>query len=423
MKRSYLYEYLKDSSRIDPSILDLMKCDLDQHIYQYGNHFRYPRENGGDERLIRSLLKGASILYKHIIAKKVDVTKSNVVSNAYFNFNAELASLGYEVYPPSWIIRRNDHKILNDYRTYRQARGIRKKLVKGDFNELLEEPFIKAIGDFIERSKDSYIKHNIRALVLASDMNFMSKLTINIFKELDRPSFIFLHGLPGRYNNIDENRADYLIVWGDRIKEQYVKAGVDGNKIFVSGHPRYKEACRHEPKFGLDNILVITKSISGIQHGDKVILADRGNLLLYLSSVQNVLHQCGVERVRFRPHPSESGIWYTKYLDRDFFHLDTDDIDRSLKNSTLVIGPTSTVLLESMFAGVNYVIYEPIINELDTVNYKPVPPFDGSDSGIPVAKNEADLRHILKTRTKVDPAAITDYVKAPFDSTFMKDII
>ncbi len=293
----------------------------------------------------------------------------------------------------------------------------------GLFVDLIDPSFINQVARFMSTLKRYFANFRINAIFVPNDISFFENLSINVCKQVDIPSFTFLHGLPGRYNNIDENRSDYLIVWGEKIKENYIKAGIDRSKIFVSGHPFYKELAHTSLRFSLDAPLIITKSMSGAQHSDAVVLADRGNSILYLYMVQKVLKKLGINHAKFRPHPSENSQWYLKFIDRNFYQPDHDDLQRSLREASAVIGPSSTVFLESLYSGTNYVCFEPAMNGLDLTNFRTVPPFDGSDERLPVARNEEELELIVKERVGVDLRIFGDYIKMPFDLSFVKSLV
>jgi hypothetical protein len=222
--------------------------------------------------------------------------------------------------------------------------------------------------------------------------------------------------LPTRYNAIDDNRADYLLVWGEKIKECYIRAGVDEKKIFVIGNPGFSVKPNNSLRNSLESILVITNCISPFpENSDKVILQDRGNLLTYLYSIQNVLQRFGVKKVRFRPHPFENSSWYEKNVDNNFFILDRDKLSISLEKTSLVIGSSSTVLLDALAHGVNYIVYEPIVDQLTLKNFRLVPPFDKSDARIVVATNEEELYNNIKSKNIIDPSVIKDYLGNEFN--------
>ena len=130
-----------------------------------------------------------------------------------------------------------------------------------------------------------------------------------------------------------------------------------------------------------------------------------------------------VRRVRLRMHPSESCGWYRRFIDEKFFEPDRADLASSLAASSLVVGPTSTVFLESLLAGVNYLVYEPALKGLDVVNYPLVPPFDGTEPGIPAAYTDEELGRMLDARSGVDPSVLGGYIKTPFDLSAVADIV
>jgi hypothetical protein len=354
---------------------------------------------------------------------KADNSKRNILSNAYFSVNSKLRDLNYNVYAPGWRLTR-DKSMLYDPGIFTKSEKIRTTLRVINFGDIFSGDFNKLIEEYRDELSIYFSKNKISALFVPNDLSFFENLSIKVCKQLKIPTFIFIHGLPGRYNSIDDNRGDYLIVWGNKIKENYIRAGVDPGKIFVSGHPYYKSIENRFIKFSTDNILVVTKSMNGAPPcSNEIYLSDRGNLLLYLFSIENVLKKFGVKSVRFRPHPSENPDWYSKYLNNNFYKLDTNNLHDSIQNSSLVIGPTSTLFLESIYYGVNYVIYEPSVNNIDVMNYPLVSPFEGNDVRIPVAKSEEELSYLMEKKQSVDPAVFAEFIKSPFDISFVQNLI
>ena len=89
----------------------------------------------------------------------------------------------------------------------------------------------------------------------------------------------------------------------------------------------------------------------------------------------------------------------------------------SLNQSSLLIGPTSTMWLNSILEGVNYLIYEPISESGGLV-----PPFDGSDKCVKVAISEDELNKMLEEKYILDLEIIDKYVK-PFNSQIVSNYI
>lgn len=424
MEPFYLLKFLKDNSYLNQFRYDNLRYELDAHLHYYGDHFKYPHEIYGNKskNLFRSYVKYLFLLFK-IIQNRPKTSHENIIlTNAYFSVNEELKKKGYQVFCPIWQMSQ-DTNVLSSLDVFFKSEKIKFKLRYSNFNDLIKADFINEIAQFEDLLTQFFQERKIKALFVPNDMGFFENLSIHICKQIGIPSYIFLHGLPARYNHIDENRSDYLIVWGEKIKDNYIKVGINPNKIFISGHPYYKKQNKTELKFSFENILVVTKSVKGAHHSDGVVLGDRANLILYLYSIEKILKRLGVKSVRFRPHPSENKSWYMKFINNDFFKFDGDNLQQSIQRSTLIIGPTSTVFLESLYYGVNYVVYEPSINNIDLVNCQPVPPFDGSDSKIPVSKDEAELEYMLKNKIMVDLSCFNDYITTPFDISFVKNYL
>ncbi len=443
----YLLDYIRKNIITDEIIFDALKFELDTRIYFYGQQYSNPREKWRinitslfnvkkyfpiPPKMNQLLLRLRAIV--DLRNKKVGTVpnmlgdKNNthtndpkIVSNAFFTANEELKTLGYNVVQPPWVT--HSQNILTNTKLNRVIKIINNVILYGTFNDLISPRFIQQLHIAKEVLKKFYLENDVKALIVPIDIFLFENLSISIFKELNRPSFVFLHGLPGRYNSIDENRADYLVVWGDKIKETYIQAGIDKEKIFVSGHPLYQNFKISRLKFDFDNVLVLTKTQPWCQYGDQVILSDRGNLITYLFQIKKVLQSLGVKSVRLRPHPAENGEWYLNYVNRSFFKLDREPLVESLHKSTLVIGPSSTVFLETLYYGVNFVVFEPSFNNKDMINYQLFPPFDGSEKKVPVAKNDQELKEILLKKEGVDPNIFARYIKTPFDLSFMKKLI
>ena len=108
------------------------------------------------------------------------------------------------------------------------------------------------------------------------------------------------------------------------------------------------------------------------------------------------------------------------YKDNNFFKEEKkSSIYDSIKTKSIVIGPTSTVFIDSLFNGVNYIIYEPNINGVDLLNNLIVPPFDKSDSRAIVAQTQHELEESLNKNLIVDKNILLDYVRPEFSINFL----
>jgi len=421
----YLLDKLHDYP-INQEILDIFKYELDTRIYTFGEQFK----NSGDSRKSQKNLINIPYLYrKYKIIKgkvlrqnKADDSKKKIISNVYFSTNDKVRNMGYTIMTPPWGYSKDAFPI-PDIQFLSLFYSFSKVLKNCKYCDLISDSFNQEYIRFKEAYKQVFLSNSVEGLFVPNDMNIWERISISIADQQKIPSFIFLHGLPGRYNEKDESRSTYLIVWGEQIKRNYVNAGHNPDRIFVSGHPWYNQLKRKELKNSLDNILVLTKSMGGAQIANDVILTDRGNMIYYLYSIQKVLQKLNINHVRFRPHPSENGLWYTNFIDNDFYQLDTESLSDSLNKSTLVIGPTSTVFLEAIYYGLNYIVYEPSVKDIGIDNYPLVPPFDGTDKRISVAKNEEDLFQMIKEKYIVDVHFWDDYITTPFDLSFIKKLV
>lgn len=414
MENFYLVKWLKENGGLAPELVEALKYELDKRIYYYGGQFAYPQERSffaGKYRGLKTMVKSAASRLKPGAARG-GKAGTRVSSNAYFNLDEALEGLGCAVDRAPWELSRKE---LGDEDLYARINALKRVFESGDFKTLIAPGFLRKLVEFKAVLKAYYAARDYLALVVPFDLPFFERAALGAFKELGRPSFVALHGLPGRYNAQDDNKADYLLVWGEKIRDCYVKAGVNENKIFVTGRPGSYAAHAGAPRFSTEDVLVVSKSMNGSQHSAEEILSDRGNLVLYLYSVRRALERAGVKKARLRLHPSESAAWYRGFIDGSFFTFDRAPLDASLARATLAVGPTSTVFVEALLRGVNYLVYEPLADGRDLTNYPAVPPFDGSDPKVPAAHTEEDLFRLLSGRKAAAPGAVSAYVKTPFD--------
>jgi hypothetical protein len=395
--------------------LDYLHFDLSSKIYSHGEHFKHPFEKKISfftwlKNYFRFVKKASYLFYK----TNKQASCKLILSTAYFNLEKLNIGDNCIIIRPPWLSINN--KSINCLSVYNKAHELLSIINTSSFRTLVDERFFTKIEDYKQALRQYVKDNNIRALFLAHDLGFFEKIAIDIFKESSIPTFNFIHGFPGIYNGIDNNRTDFIVVWGNEIKNNFINNGYLENKIIVNGHPKYKNIEINELKFNFDDILIISKSLISSQYSDQVVLGDRSNLIYYLLSIKYVLKKFNVKKVRFRPHPSENINWYYKYIDRQFFIPDTDPLPTSLSKATLVIGGTSTTFFESLIFGVNFIVYEPTqLNGKLLDGFLGVPPFDGSHKKVPVAKNSQQLTYILEEKLKVDNTILNEYIDNDFN--------
>ena len=423
----YLIHYLKEnaSDEIVRKYIDFFKVELDWYIYNYGEHIsrNYHRDYKGTLKArIYQKIQNLSALYGKCSQRK---GYKNVLSSVYFSDQELLPSLGLNSFS-SIFQPVGKYQIIGDKKSIEIKNRIKRNLSKGVFTDLCNKDFFDMLENLQDSILRTYQNLDLRALFLFTDQYFASKYLIDIFKQMDRPSFVFSHGLPAIYSKDVDSRSDYLMVWGEKIKENYIHAGFNAEKIKVVGNVKYKEVpISQKLKNSLDNVLVIPcSSVLWHQHTwDEPHLIDRSMVVLYLYQVQNVLQRFGVKKARFRPHPALDKYWVYGFLDKRFYSIDNKPFVDSIRSSTLVIGATSTTFLETLMEGVNYLLYDPVDdNGISLCNSKSVPPFDGSVPELSIARNERELEYMLKNRYQTTPTVLEGYMR-PLDLSVLKEII
>jgi hypothetical protein len=418
IKNDY-YQYKLETS-IHPKTLELVQHVIYERIYYFGNQFS--RVN---EKKIKNIFKKKALsLYKFLNTKKNKSNEPLIFSNSYFDINNIIEKNNFKVVVPWWTSKRG-YYLKCDLDFHKSFNDIFYKIKHNSLCDLSSASFLNEIKEFKEKAKMMVSLKNFKGAFFSNDLGFFERLFIDVFKELNIPTFIFLHGLPARYNDIDDNRADYLIVWGEQIKKNYISGGVNCDKILVSGHPSFLEIKDCQVNFDMSNILVLTKPMCGSPSiSNNVILSDRGNCIKYLESIRSVLVNFGINHVKLRLHPSENIEWYSNNINNNFFKIcNSKPLEEILEMSTLVIGPTSTVFLESLYNSTNYIIYEPQSNGLDILNYPVVDPFDKNNNNIEIAANESELNKIIKNKYCIPNKFIDNYIKEKFDFEEVLNII
>ena len=148
-------------------------------------------------------------------------------------------------------------------------------------------------------------------------------------------------------------------------------------------------------------------------------LSDRGISISYAWAVEKALKQLGVTRAVLRLHPVERLEWYTRYVDMEFYTLDTRNLGDSLRQSSLVIGPTSTVSMDAASNGIPYFCFEQEMKYSSPL----VPPFDGSEKDFPIALTVDELINNLKNGRCMQPSVFKKYIADNFDLNGLISVI
>jgi hypothetical protein len=189
-----------------------------------------------------------------------------------------------------------------------------------------------------------------------------------------------------------DTKTDYIATWSEHIKYGYIERGFEAQKVINIGHYNYGQNTVNEIRVnGIKNVLVLTKALTGATSSDEVILEDKFLALDYIHEIVVLLKSLSIDVV-LRCHPSENILWYRDHLNREDIKYSSENLSTLLGNADLVIGPISTVILDSLNAGVPYLLHEPIINGKDIFGYELPYPLNGGVIEIPVSKNIDELR-------------------------------
>lgn len=413
----YLIKYLIENAdnALSKKYIGFFKAELDWQIFISENHmskaYHRNRKIGIKEKLLRIYQYTISILFS---LKVLQNNKLKVLSTVHFPIKKSISNLSIETYSPVWHpLGKMD--VFGDLKTLKWHKGIQNRIRNGNFHLFLESKFHDELEDLQDHLLAQYKKHDFRALFLYTDEYFYSKFSIDIFKKMGRPSFIFTHGLPGIYSLEVDNKSDYLMVWSEKIKQNYINVGFEPTKIKVVGHPKYKELIREKSlRSDLSDVLIIpVSSVNWHQHEyENTVVNDCSMVALYLYKVQSVLKKMGIKQVRYRPHPILNKDWVHSFLDQEFFICDSETLTTSLNRSSLVIGANSTILLESLIQGVNYIAFDPKDeNGVNLSGYKAVPPFDGSEKKLIISNDEAELEKLLRANAMTDYSLVHEYIQ------------
>lgn len=423
MEKHFLNYLINNSDNYSSERIRLLKYELGGKVSHYGDHFTRSKKKHNWLKFDNVLKDLVEFCFIQIFKKRLKITyKKKILSTAVSNWDRNIRQLHFCVENPPWAVRR-DLQVGFSLKLYLLTQKIKRHLRYSNFNYLISSGFFKIIDTYYIHLKNYCETSSYDALIICQYNGLFEKMATKIFRELNKPVFFWHHGgLPANYNKKHQERADYFILMGQRQVDDYVKMGYDSSKFRVSGHPVYNKTPDYL-SFELNRVLVITKPVSGYSALETISPEHRENSLTYLYSVQKILERQGVKHAIFRPHPSENHEWYNKFIDTNFYTEDTLDLEKSIKHATLVVGPISTIIIDTLYHGVNYVVYEPIINNMTIQGHLITPPLDGSDPKFPVAHSEKDLESILIEKKKISIDYYGKLVKTPREIEFLKDLI
>lgn len=417
----YILNYIREHSddELISHYIDLFKNELD--LMLYGNNTSFSGRNfltafskfnmwkGEVKHSINRYLRPHKEITLYENPKNVLTTNEYGTENDFLQYGIVLFSTN----PRSFL------RVIDD-KPFRNLRNLYANILhSGSFLEVLKKENLKQLDALKDDIAEVLINHNIKALFTHNDETFWNKYLIEVCKKAKIPSFEFLHGFPAYTKDIN-TRTNYLCVWGDKIKTNFVNNDINGDRIYVTGAPRFSKFTNkfYTLRNSLNDVLVATSSATMfIQHGwimDEYGDQNSSLLILYVYQVENVLKKFGIKHARLRPHQSVDKEWLAKYIDTDFYSFDYETVDNSLKRSTMVIGPHSTLMIDALCNDVNYYVFDPGENGYTVRGAKLVPPSDGTDDYVHIAQTEDELIENIRKQIVIDPRFLDGYLQ-PFD--------
>lgn len=410
--------YNKISTSLDEETYDVLLTNVNEVLYDYSEHHTANRKTL--KKILKEMFLNNFFFYLKTIFTIKKTGKKIILSNAYVRLNFEDS---VTLLPPwSFSLRRNT---IFSWKMILIVRKINKEFKKNSVKVLISSNFKQLLDGFKLELSEMFVDKKIGALIVANDLGLFENLSIRTANKLGIPSFVYLHGLPARYNDIDDNRADFLIVWGVGIKEAYVDNGVPEKKILTLKHPLYSTFDSVNLQSNLNNVLVLSKAISGTPCiSTELVLPNRAVILYYLELVKENLIKLGVSKARLRLHPSENKDFYSKNLPDDFFTIDNSSQKKALSKSSLIVGPTSTMVLDAIKTGRNYILFDPIFDGLTLEGMPLVEPFTGN-SFIKLSNSLEDMkRHIESPSQNIDFKKLNQFFSTiELDSQKFLDLI
>ncbi len=399
--------------------IDLIQHELDWRLYCYGDHFRNKGKRSLiDASIVSCLIKGILCFFMSTLRRNQSLNNSSVkvLNLVPFSMDGIITSMGYKSFSLPIHARYSSSNVIFSWKLFIYHFRYEYIVRCHPFNRLISND-IAFLKEYYSALK-GYVKgNNFKYLFVRTDQHFLERSLLRIFDEEGKKSFLFLHGLPAEYNTFEDVLSTYVIVWGDKIKNNFIRNGLPSHKYHVIGNVKYHQPLQLKKiKWDDKSILVVPESsMQGHLYSDPPKLVDRNRVLIYLYEVEYILKMEGYKHVAYRPHPSFNPKWIQQFVDTNFYTIDTAPLSESANKCTLVIGATSSVILEYCLMGVNCIIYERNEREL-------YPPFDGSDKRIPFASSPTELKALLGKQATVSTDFINDYIK-PFDRIGLKKLM
>lgn len=385
---------LKDSGYEE--LYDYLEYAIDVSVFNDGSIFRSGRSSLVTQ-FVKKFFKSVLIFLLQR-ALKVNKSRSGEVcrglSQASFRYDDLLISSEMQISRVFWAPKRGlsvSGTLVLAFRYW----VIKYTLSIKAGENLLNPSFLRKLSRFNDELMALVERSDFDFLLVSEDMTFESRILIDTFKKCGKPTFLLCHGgIHSFYGRRMDTRTDFVGQWGELQVGGFTKNGYDPLRFFVTGHPFYSSV-PEQIRFSLDDVLVLSKSVQGSSLLSSRFSEDRGRAVTYMLVIKRVLQSLGVTKARFRPHPSENADWYSSFF-KGFYEVDSETLPDSLSRASLVVGPLSTTIVDALCIGVNYCLFEPVINRKNIFEGDIASPLDTCGDEFPWAHSAAELEEIIE---------------------------
>jgi len=240
--------------------------------------------------------------------------------------------------------------------------------LKPSLELFFSQEFIYLIILYYETYKKIIREEKIRVLCCYADLGVISKCAIAAAHKLGIKSLYISHGLGMPIFNPDQPPSLYHAVIGARYKEEFVSLGVNPKNIFVTG-PVFMDYIipyikKKKIKSGKKNITLVTQALVEDNFIEKKVYFN------YIKKFLSELKKIPNVDIKIKLHPRER---YLGEYGRIIKSLNSGNIEivksqkkeqlyNLIKESDLVIGFASTVLVEAMIINTPILIIDLIEN-------------------------------------------------------------
>lgn len=214
-------------------------------------------------------------------------------------------------------------------------------------------------------------------LLLPQESSADALILIHLARERAIPYWFLNHGFPGAGYRFEQAphcgdlSADRVLAWGPGDRENYLRAGVDEKKILIAGNPAFDAmlpASTPRPFRGTRDASVLVVA-QGNAAGIRAAYFDDAIERFFLDVV-GLLDRLGAARVIYKLHPGRSRREFYEALLRRARPscvveiLQEESFRSVLDRADWVVGPSSTVIFETLLSGKDYFFFnnDPLVS-------------------------------------------------------------